>query len=254
MTAPAARLITIPISHYCERARWALDHCGVPYREEQHLQGFHARALKRIGAGRTTPALVTADGATLVDSAEIVAYADAHARPGRTLYPEGRKDAIAMLERPFADELAVEARRWIYHRLLPQRRLLLRYNAGRAPRHQRVALAMGFPILRGRLASYLGVSDELVTAGLDVIRRHLDRVAGLLADGRTYLDGDRFTAADLSFAALVAPLVVPTEYGMPLPRLDEMPPALADEHRAFREHPAGAFAMRLYSQERHPGH
>jgi glutathione S-transferase len=37
------RLITIPISHYCEKARWALERAGLPYREERHVQGIHRR-------------------------------------------------------------------------------------------------------------------------------------------------------------------------------------------------------------------
>jgi glutathione S-transferase len=28
---PENRLVTIPISHYCEKARWVLDRAGVPY-------------------------------------------------------------------------------------------------------------------------------------------------------------------------------------------------------------------------------
>ncbi len=33
------RLLTIPISHYCEKARWALDRAGLDYVEERHVQG-----------------------------------------------------------------------------------------------------------------------------------------------------------------------------------------------------------------------
>ena len=36
------RLITIPISHFCEKARWALELAGLPYREEPHLQVIHS--------------------------------------------------------------------------------------------------------------------------------------------------------------------------------------------------------------------
>ena len=246
-----ARLITIPISHYCERARWALDHCGVPYREEQHLQGFHLRAVRRAGGQRTVPVLVAGDTA-LLDSADIVAYADGNARPGRTLYPAPHRDAIAALERGFEADLGVEARRWAFHRLLPRPRVLLPYNAGRAPRHERVALRLLFPVLRGQLVKYLEVTPEKVDAGLAIVGEHLDRVAGMLADGRRYLVGDRFTAADLTFASMVAPLVAAPGYGTPLPQPDEMPPQAAAEVRAFRDHPAGAFALRLFAEDRRP--
>src|ERR1700728_3679182 len=56
------RLITIPISHYCEKARWALDRVGLPYREERHVQGIHQLAARRAGGGVTVPVLVTPDG------------------------------------------------------------------------------------------------------------------------------------------------------------------------------------------------
>jgi glutathione S-transferase len=31
------RLVTIPISHYCEKARWSLERAGLEYREERHV-------------------------------------------------------------------------------------------------------------------------------------------------------------------------------------------------------------------------
>ncbi|MEG4319599.1 MULTISPECIES: glutathione S-transferase N-terminal domain-containing protein [unclassified Microcoleus] len=31
------RLITIPIGHYCEKVRWALDLLKLPYIEEKHV-------------------------------------------------------------------------------------------------------------------------------------------------------------------------------------------------------------------------
>ena len=46
-TAPAI-LITIPLSHYCEKARWALDRVALPYREEPHAPLLHRLATKRL--------------------------------------------------------------------------------------------------------------------------------------------------------------------------------------------------------------
>ena len=34
--AAPARLITIPLSHFCEKARWGLDRVALRYREEPH--------------------------------------------------------------------------------------------------------------------------------------------------------------------------------------------------------------------------
>ena len=56
------RLITIPISHYCEKARWALERADIPYREERHVQLIHRIAARRAGGGQTVPVLVTPEG------------------------------------------------------------------------------------------------------------------------------------------------------------------------------------------------
>ena len=40
MTTASAILITIPLSHYCEKARWALDRVALSYREEPHAPRF----------------------------------------------------------------------------------------------------------------------------------------------------------------------------------------------------------------------
>ncbi len=66
------RLITIPFSHYCDKARWALEVCGVAYIEDGHLPLFHYAATFRAGGGRTVPVLVTDDG-VLRDSTDIYA-------------------------------------------------------------------------------------------------------------------------------------------------------------------------------------
>ncbi len=51
----SARLVTIPISHFCEEARWALDRAGVEYVEQPHLQLVHVIAARSVGGGRTVP-------------------------------------------------------------------------------------------------------------------------------------------------------------------------------------------------------
>ena len=65
-----------------------------------------------------------------------------------------------------------------------------------------------------------------------------------------FLTGDRFTAADLTFAALAAAVLVPPEYGVALPQPDVLPEPVASAVRSMREHPAGVFALRLFREER----
>jgi glutathione S-transferase len=78
----------------------------------------------------------------------------------------------------------------------------------------------------------------------------LDEVADRLSDGRRYLVGGRFTTADLTFAALAAPLVLPPEYGVALPAIEDLPSDMAATVREVRAHPAGAHALAMFRDER----
>ena len=75
-----------------------------------------------------------------------------------------------------------------------------------------------------------------------------DDVGAALADGRRYLAGDRFTAADLAFASLAAPALLPDGYAKWIGGLDEMPPAMRAQVEAWRATPAGQFGVRLYDE------
>ena len=52
---------------------------------------------------------------------------------------------------------------------------------------------------------------------------------------------------------MASPAICPTE-GYPVPHFqpEDFPTKHADRIRGFREHPAGAFAMRMYAENRAP--
>lgn len=245
------RLVTIPISHYCEKARWALDRAGLAFVEERHIQLVHRRAVRRAGGGRTAPVLVTQDG-VFADSRAILLYADHVGPASRRLYPgdpEGRAEVVALEER-LDTVLGVEGRRWVYHQVLADRRAMSAFNVTDVPAWERRAFPFLLPAVAPYLKRYLDVTDATAQRAAELVDREFDAVAARLADGRRHLLGDRFTAADLTFAALAAPVIVPPEYGTPLPQPEDMAGAMAESVRRWREHPAGAYALRLYREER----
>jgi glutathione S-transferase len=240
----APRLITIPISHYCEKARWALERADIPYREEPHLQAIHWAHVWRAGRGRTAPVLVTENG-PLTESSDILHWVDA--RSDLRLYPDPE---VGALERHFDDELGPHGRRWMYHRIFDRADLVREYAVTGVPRWERAVLPPFLPLARRLINRYLDVDDTTAAESRARVRAVFDEVGERLGDGRRYLVGDSFTAADLTFAALAASVLVPSRYGVPLPPLERLPEPFAGEVRALREHPAGAFALRLYDQER----
>lgn len=246
------RLITIPISHYCEKARWALERVGIPYREERHVQGVHQIVAWRAGGRVTVPVLVTPAGA-LTDSADILAWVDERTPPELRLFPaeRARRTAVEDVCRRLDEELGPRGRRLMYVHMLPRPELALRFNNAGVPLWEDRAIRIGWPVASRYVKHVLDIRPGVELQDEAAVWRELDFVASLLADGRPYLCGERFSAADLTFAALCAPLIVPCEYGVELPQPEALPVELAEIVCRAREHPAGRHALELYAQ-RHP--
>lgn len=221
----------------------------MPYHEEAHAPLLHRLATSRE-AGRTVPLLVHG-GERFVDSGEILRHANAWGG-GDALYPaepDLRRD-IDALEQRFAEELGPHTRRWAYASLLDDSKLI------------REVWSRGVPPLQARLVPWIvPIARRVVRAGYritpDSARRSLDRIRLVfrevderLRDGRRFLVGDRFSAADLTFAALAAPMLFPIGCGAVLPALEQVGEPVRQEVSRSRETAAGAFALRLYREER----
>src|ERR1700722_3401006 len=111
------RLITIPISHYCEKARWALERAHIPYKEEGHLQVFHFRHVHKAGGSDTAPVLVTSEG-TFNDSTKILQWVDSKLSLDNKLYPAPQRRQIEDLEEAWDEGFGVDGRLWMYTHML----------------------------------------------------------------------------------------------------------------------------------------
>ena len=98
------RLITIGASHYCEKARWALDHLGVDYQLRHLPPGAHLEITKELGAaGSSLPLLVRGaefvqGSGAIIDWAETVRNAELFR--GRS---ESEREASRVLEERLDD-------------------------------------------------------------------------------------------------------------------------------------------------------
>jgi glutathione S-transferase len=244
--------ITIPFSHFCEKGRWALDWCRVPYVERGFLPGLHLFHTRRIG-GRTVPALVRDDGGALTDSTAILRWADAQAPADKKLLPEGgaaRAEADA-LEEELDEVLGPATRLWAYAHGLRNRPLMRALVAPSFPSAiDRTLLLLLLPLVGRVIEKQYGATPEAGERAEGVIVEGFAKVSALL-EKRPYLAGDRFGAADLTFAALGGAIVLPREnrwldheVEMPAPMrafIDRLRATRAGEHaaRCYRQHRAG---------------
>lgn len=246
-----ARLITIPPSHYCEKARWALEKMSIPYLEEGHPPIFHRRPARRAGGPGSTPVLVTDDG-VYPDSTVILRYLQGIEGEGWRPYPENpelRKTAEE-LEEDFDTKLGPHTRRLAYYYLLQHRDLFLRSVLAGVGGGSKLVYPLVSPLVTFLMRKGMKITEASAERSLGYVRAIFAEVGELLADDREFLVGDELTAADLTFASLAAPAVLPENYGSPLPTLDEIPSELLEIVEEFRSTAAGAFVLRLYRDHR----
>lgn len=248
------RLVTIPFSHFCEKARWGLDRAHVPYLEEAHLPLFSWGAALRAGRRRTVPSLVTGEGA-IADSTDILRWCDRHG-DAPPLFDD-RHAEIAELEARFDAVLGPHSRRLAYGHVLPILKDLVGMARGVPRAEVAIARTLARPIA-GLMKRGLGIEPHALVRSRKKVDEIFDEVERRLGDGRAFLCGDRFSAADLTFAALATPVLAPPELadflpvmvGAEEPRRGGWPPAMMADVLAYRATVAGRFAMRLYTEER----
>lgn len=268
-----ARLITIPLSHYCEKTRWALTKLDIPFVEECHMPPFHRFATRGIRSssdpmpeternmspinrfiarqvgGQTVPVLIT-ETAILRNSDEILNYVNAIAPDELKLYPieAAQRQQVDELVTIFDSILAPAVRLWAYSYIMSQADLVEPLWCQNVPWFERLLFPVVFPWMRANVFQMYKISDESIVAAHESIGQIFAQVGSLLADGRLYLVGDRFSAADLAFATLAAAVVLPSGYGVKLPELSQLPDRMANSIQQFQATLAGKFVFRLYQE------
>jgi glutathione S-transferase len=199
-----------PFSHFCEKARWALDYKGVAYRTVNYLPVFHFIPVRTIAPKSSVPVL--RDGKAVVQgSGQIIDYLDRKypESPLTPHDPEAAKQALEW-ERYCDEEIGVMARRWFYYHALADRRVALSFLLQGAPRYMRPFFRLAFPLVRLVMLRFMDITAETAAESekrLLLALKKLDRAL----EGRRFLVGDRFSRADLTACALLSPVCLPDD-------------------------------------------
>jgi glutathione S-transferase len=234
MATNQIRLIVLPPSHYCERARWGLDHVGVAYREERWAVGCHIPLAKRIAPKTTLPILV-ADKQVIQGSDRILDWA-------------GVPGADPALEQRFERSIGVLVRQYIYAATLSNNGsgIFRTLHDGVSAVQMRLGRIM-WPLMRRLMIAGMNARPTLVRrveAQLDAELDWFDRRVA----GRQFLVGDQFGRADITAASLLAPLARPT--ACPLYRLVVLPTEIEERLTAWSSRPALVWAQHQYADNR----
>jgi glutathione S-transferase len=238
----------IGISHYNEKARWALDYKSIPHVRRAPMPGMHglyALAITR-GAQRRLPVLELGDR-RIGDSTAIIASLEAY-RPDPPLYPANPADRVRALalEDFFDEHLGPALRRYVWHHTLRDPEATVSAVAPKAGPGRARALRRLVPIVRPAVRRDYGIANGTAASAADEIRAAMDRVEAELRPSG-YLVGDGFSVADLSAAALFTPVLAPRQRPY-VP--STLAPALVELGEELARRKGGAWIAEMYARHR----
>jgi glutathione S-transferase len=242
-------LFTFAISHYAEKARWAVDYKRIAYQERRLLPGPHLFVTRRLAPGSSVPILVDGDQ-TIQGSSAIIDHLDARF-PEFRLTPEGSAERAQAreLEQWLDRELGETLRRAFYVDALRHPEVVVPLFTQGGPWWGPLFYRMSFAFVAARIREMYSLSHERVAADRSSLDAVFERVSSLLS-GRRFLVGDRFTRADLTFSALAGPLFDPPEHPVRWPSEDLYPPPLVELRNRWRGSHAHEHALRMYREHR----
>jgi glutathione S-transferase len=242
-------LYHIEISHYNEKARWALDYKGVAHVRKAPPPMMHMAWAFWLTRGSTFP-ILKLNGNAIGDSTRIIEALERE-HPEPPLYPadaDERKRALE-LEEHFDEELGPHIRRYFFHQSLEESEPgeFIEGAMGSSPRAVKTAMRVTAPVGMRMVRLRYGINPEDAEASRRKTLAALDRVEAELQPSG-YLVGDRFSVADLTAAALLFPLARPPQ----APYM--VPPPLPQSVQRFREEaserPAFKWVEEMYRSHR----
>lgn len=243
-------LYVFAISHYCEKARWALDSLGVEYALRHLAPGSHLQATQRLGAaGSSLPLLVSAER-VVQGSGAILDWAESAAGSERRLSPAAERQAeCRALEQRLDDVVGVHVRRCYYSEaILEHPGSVLPIFTRDLPLSERRSLEESWDLVCRLMVGSMDLGPAQREESRRIVEGELDWFDGLLADGRRFLVGDHFSRADLTAASLLAPLALPPEH--PTYGTLALPPRTRADLARWAERPALAWVREIYREQR----
>ncbi len=242
-------LYQFPLSHYCEKARWLLDHKGLDYVAQNLTPGPHRIKTQLKTKQNLLPMLH--DGRHWVaDSTQIALYLDLH-YPEHSLLrrdPTLRQQALDI--DLFAGRLGNHVRRWSLAHSLSVGDEPIEIMMGEKG-YLRQFEKLTKPLLKKMVQQGYQLQPEKVAHSQTTMQGMIETLNHMLiqADGR-YFVGDRLGLADIAVCAMLAPIVHPTGTPWEIEEGTLLPSSMADYKAHFLSLPLGQYVQRIYQNER----
>lgn len=241
------KLLEFPHSHFCEKARWALDYKKVSYHAQAVMPGLHLKTIRKHAPGTSVPVLLTGDE-VIQGSTEIIDYLEKKYRD-RPLTPTDPSDCQECLEieRAMDKRLGENIRQILYFGLLAYPDFIRHCFTHPMVWWKQLLFRPIFPVLRHKMFQIYVKSPESVERARNEFDIAIDEIEEKL-ENEHYLVGNQFSRADLSVASMLSLLVMPPEHPFPW---QDIPDSETETFlQGYRDHPVSIWVGKMYRKHR----
>lgn len=252
MTKPV--LVVFAISHYCEKARWALDYLGIEHTVKHIAPGAHRKFAENLGAPVTSlPILVLGDQADakfVQGSSAIISWAEANKPDGTpSLTPATNQQEAMDIEQRLDDVMGVHVRRYYYSEALVDYPQTVRPVFTKdLPLFQKWFVSAAWGTIRKLMIQSMDLGHEQGLQSRRLVETELDWLDSMLVDGRSFYSGDSFSRTDIAAASLLAPLILPEQH--PTYSNMELSPKVAASCKEWEERRCLQLTREIYQNYR----
>lgn len=236
----------LEISHYNEKARWALDFKGVEHVRRVVRPGLQELTARRLRAGRTVP-ILELDGRAIGDSTRIIAELERR-WPEPPLYPADPKECRRALDLEdfFDEECGPHIRRVLFaDNLTEPERFLAMFTGARRPR----LLAALAPLIGRMVKRRFDLRPERVEESRARVSAAFDTVEREVGPSG-YVVGESFTVADLTAASILGLVVVPPQFPYIHLAPDERSARFRRYRDSLKDRPGFRWVEEMYARHR----
>lgn len=242
-------LYQFPLSHFCEKVRWLLDHKELDYVAHNLIPGVH-RAFAQLKTGQNRLPILKDQDQWISDSTEIALYLDDVYPEHSLLRSDIQQRDLALEINALANELGQHVRRWGLAHSLAKSEESLEILIGEKG-YLRQFEKYSKPIIKAMLSKGYQLNEDKVADS----KQCIDALVGelnqrLIENHGRYFVGQRLGLADIAVCSMLAPLLEIS--GTPWEK--EYEDLLSDEFKQYKEIlknlPLGQYVLRIYQTER----
>ncbi len=242
-------LYQFPLSHFCEKARWMLDHKELEYAAHNLTPGFH-RAFAKLKTGQYKLPILLDGEQWIADSTQIAFFLDQKYPEHALIFSDLELRNKVLQINNLANDLGRHVRRWGLSELLKNNDQSLDILIGEKG-YLRQFEKYSKPLIKALVSKGYGLKTNEVYHSKEKLDQTIEQLNQILIENKArYLVGDRLSLADIAICSMLAPLLIIENTPWEQEQTTNLSQQFLDYKQQLENLPLGQYVLRIYATER----